>query len=103
MPNTSSPLVSGDGKMQQPWVYWFQSFGQQNEPIGLPIVEPSPMVYTANRAGMLSIEGGTVSLVEFKRGIETVTFPTAGVFLMAQNDVIEITYSVAPNLRFIPI
>lgn len=87
---------------------WFRYF-QQNE-LGTPpsnelpiTVGGSPFSYTALMKGFVIISGGTVSGVQFSRtaGVFYPTGQTAGMFQMAQNDVLQVTYSAPPAMVFI--
>jgi hypothetical protein len=88
---------------------WYRYF-QQNE-VGTPpsgempaTVTASPFAYTAPSKGFVIVSGGTVSAIMFSRtpGTFYLTGLTAGVFPMAQNDVLKVTYSAKPNLVFVP-
>lgn len=88
---------------------WYRYF-QQNEsgtpPSGeLPVtLMASPFSYTAQLKGFVIVSGGTVANIMFSRTAGTfyLTGQTSGVFPMAQNDVIKVTYSAKPSLVFVP-
>ncbi len=88
---------------------WYRYF-QQNES-GTPpssempvTIAGSPFSFTAPSKGFVILSGGTVGNVMFSRTTGTfyLTGQTAGVFPMAQNDVLKVTYSVRPTLIFVP-
>jgi hypothetical protein len=88
---------------------WYRYF-QQNE-VGTPpspemplAVTASPFSYTAPLKGFVIVSGGTVSSIMFSRTAGTfyLTGQTTGVFPMAQNDVLKVTYSAKPTMTFIP-
>jgi hypothetical protein len=64
----------------------------------------SPYSYTATRKGQLIVNGGTVSAISLSRNGTTfyTTGQTFGVFQLDSQDVIRITYTVAPTLTFFP-
>ena len=58
----------------------------------------SPFSYVAPRAGRVYIAGGTVTLIETGRnGTFVLSGVLAGAFPVSQNDVIRVTYAVAPT------
>lgn len=66
-------------------------------------VGASPFTYTAPENGTVIVNGGTVSVVAFSRqGTLVGTGMTAGMFPVSIGDSIRVTYSVAPNVRFVP-
>lgn len=76
---------------------------------GLPIepavvtVGASPFTYLAEVDGLLIIEGGTVSQVDYVRNTTSVnTGVVAGALPILSADAITITYAVAPTLTFLP-
>lgn len=88
---------------------WYRYF-QQNE-LGTPPsnelainIGGSPFSYTAGMKGFVIISGGTVSNVMFSRTAGTfyLTGQTAGVFPMAQNDILKVTYTGKPSMVFVP-
>ena len=64
----------------------------------------SPFAYTAATYGNLVIQGGTVSAITLTRpgGAAVTLGVTAGMFPVQANDVVTVTYSVAPTMTFIP-
>lgn len=69
-----------------------------------PIVTASPYSYSDPiRDGLLVVSGGTVSLIEYgRRGVFTALGITSGLIPVRSGDVVRITYTVAPTVRFIP-
>ena len=67
-----------------------------------PTVGASPWTYTADKRGMLTITGGTVSIVSYARGIDIALMPLAGNLVMMTGDTLTITYVVAPTVKFFP-
>lgn len=73
----------------------------------IPFTGVSPLVYTALAKGQAIVSGGTVSAIELSRDNGTTYYTTgltAGVFPMSANDLVRVTYSVAPTtLVFVPL
>lgn len=75
-----------------------------------PLVDPavvtvgvSPFTYLAEGDGLLIIEGGTVSQVDYVRNTTTVDVGVvAGAVPVLAADAITITYAVAPTVTFLP-
>lgn len=66
-------------------------------------VGASPFTYTAPENGSVIVSSGTVSLITIVRGSNIVGVgATGGMFPVSIGDGIRITYSVAPNVRFVP-
>ena len=67
-------------------------------------VMASPWIYTALLKGFVIVTGGTVSIIAFSRtpGIFYPTGQTTGVFPMSQNDQIQITFTGAPSVVWVP-
>jgi hypothetical protein len=66
-------------------------------------VGASPFTYTASGNGTVIVNSGTVSIIAFVRdGTVVGTGVTAGMFPVSIGDGIRVTYSVAPNVRFVP-
>ena len=73
-------------------------------------VTASPFtVHQSDFAGFLIVKGGTVSKIEFYRGVTNTTGAgidvgvVAGCLPMAQEDSYKITYSGAPTVTFVPL
>ena len=63
----------------------------------------SPFTYTAAFSGTVAITGGTVSAISLiRQGTSVATGITAGLFPLSRLDQLQITYSVAPTMTFLP-
>ncbi len=63
----------------------------------------SPYTYTSTAVGNLVIAGGTVTAITLSRGASSVTLPIATPIVPMDNtDAVQITYSAAPTLTWIP-
>jgi hypothetical protein len=106
-PSWAVPIVDPQsGQLTQPWHGYLAQLAGAPGPILADLaVGPSPFAYTAPSGGTLSVHGGTVSLITISRarvsGVN-VGF-TSGSVSVAANDVVTITYSVAPTVNFIPL
>ena len=66
------------------------------------VVTASPFTYTASQAGVVIVQGGTVSQIKFARVGSYVTGQTAGVFSVGAGDQLIVTYSGKPTMTFAP-
>lgn len=105
VPSSATPVIDPKtGQMTTPWRQFFARLTQLPPPVQLQTPGASPWDFTASVTGNLLIVGGTVSAVVLARGRDTVsTGLIAGFFPMSQQDVLTITYSVAPTAYFIPL
>jgi hypothetical protein len=98
--------ISRGEKITTPWYTFFANTFKGKPPASENTVAatPSPMAYTAQSRGFLIVQGGTVSLIQFSRGLVAnhTTGQTQGTFPLSQGDSLIITYSVAPNLTWVP-
>ena len=63
----------------------------------------SPYTFTANRDGLLIVQGGTVSRIDYIRLASTVQIGVvAGLFPVQLGDGIKVTYTVVPTVTYIP-
>lgn len=104
LPNTLAPFVNKLGLIIRPWNSYLQQFTQAPPNILSVSVGASPFSYTAREPGNIAITSGTISNVRLTRGIVDIDFG-AGTNITVPvgiNDVVTITYSVLPTIRFIP-
>lgn len=104
LPNSSQPFVTPNLRITPIWQKFLTFLVSAAGPLDSDIIlVDSPHEYTASEDGTLLIEGGTVTLIELRRARITITLPgTSGLYPMSQGDVIIITFSVAPDLTFLP-
>ena len=103
LPNTTIPFVDMSGRLSQPWLYWFQSIGGPGAASSTVTVGASPFSFAASYQGNLLVEGGTVSAIDLVRGTTIIsTGMTSGFIPVSRNDIVIITYTVLPNVTFIP-
>lgn len=63
------------------------------------VLTPSPVAYQATKDGAIVVDGGIVSTITLTRSSVVVSIPaTSGMFPVRQNDVLTITYTVAPTV-----
>ena len=105
LPNYPVPLITG-GNTGRDWYRFFAGIFQGLPPanVQVPVVGASPYSYSAVRRGSLIVQGGTVSAIEFSRdGTDFYDVgATSGMFALNASDVLRITYSVLPNVTFVP-
>ncbi len=88
------------------WYFFWQGLmqGQPTQTVSAIVPGASPYSYVALIGGTVLIQGGTVSLVEYSR--DGVTFydtgVTSGMFPVSMGDTIRTTWSMVPNMAFIP-
>lgn len=106
-PSWAVPIVDpSTGQLTQPWHGYLAQLAGAPGPIQPDIAAaPSPFAFVAPTGGTVSIHGGAVSLITIARarvsGVN-VGF-TSGSVSVAANDVVMITYAVAPSVNFIPL
>lgn len=103
-PPNNVPVVGEDRTVESIWSQFYTALVSAAAPIDLVDVLVSPFDYMASFPGFLLVSGGTVSNLALTRGRVTIaTLPmTSGFIPMAQGDIVEITYSVLPDVWFIP-
>lgn len=105
IPTYQTPLIK-DRVTQTAWFRFWQGVFSGDPPAPEVAVTPgaSPYSYSTPSGGFLIVQGGTVSLIEFSR--DGVTYRNYGVVAgpipASSNDIIRITYTVAPTLTFVP-
>lgn len=63
----------------------------------------SPYVFTAQKEGFLSVQGGTVSVVNYSRGASVVALGLInGLIPVMEGDKVTVTYLTPPVINFIP-
>lgn len=104
-PSWAIPLLNPDGTTNQAWFNYLTQLQGVPSPILSVTPGPSPFAYKAPSNGALAVSVGTVSSITLARarvsGVN-VGF-TSGSISVAANDVVTITYSVAPTVNFIPL
>lgn len=104
-PSFNEPL-SIRGVTSRNWYFFWDALWRGLAPGEvLPLtLTGSPFTYSPSIKGSVIISGGTVSLVRFSR--DGTTFynvgATAGMFFLNAADRIEVTYSSAPVMTFVP-
>jgi hypothetical protein len=63
----------------------------------------SPFSYTPLKAGSVIIQGGTVTKIQYSRGLFTIDLAVLnGKFELQAGDTIKVTYAVTPTITFLP-
>jgi hypothetical protein len=105
-PTYTIPLSQG----QNTTAAWYRYFQQTEQ--GIPpsaevavSVTASPFTYTAPKKGFVIVSGGTVSIIAFSRtpGVFYPTGQTSGMFQVAFNDSLQVSYTAAPTIIFVPL
>jgi hypothetical protein len=101
LPNLGSPFVGKFGRLLSPWNFYLQQFVQAPPNIIDVTVGTSPYNYQAEEPGNISITGGTVSAITLFRGLLNVDVTGQKLIPVAINDVVRVTYSVLPTIKFL--
>lgn len=105
IPDFSQKLVE-KGETSSAWFrYWSGLFsGVPNGNISVVTLGSSPFTYKAPVGGVVIIQGGTVTQVQFSRDGASffITGQTNGMFPVSQGDSLVVTFSVPPNITFAP-
>lgn len=73
------------------------------QPVQSVTLTGSPFTYTAAFDGTIVLTGGTVSAIALiRQGASVATGLSAGLFPLSRLDQLQITYSVAPTMTFLP-
>ncbi len=105
LPQYPQPIADKSGTTNKAWYQFFQSVWNGIPPTSesTVTVTSSPFTYTAPRGGFVIVQGGTVSLVQWRRGtVNHTTGATQGPFPVSSGDALVITYSGTPNVTFVP-
>lgn len=104
MPSVASQLTDPKtGLMQPAWQRFFLSLVSPPSPVVPVDVGASPFSYQRGIPGNVLVVGGTVSAIHLIRGRDDIdTGLTAGFFPLGHNDTLVITYTVLPDVYFIP-
>lgn len=94
------------GVISRDWFFFWMGLWRGVPPGNVEPYTPStsPDVYSATKGGNMIVSGGTVTLVEFSRDGTTFydTGVTAGPIPLRASDQLRVTYSVAPDMTFVP-
>ncbi len=105
LPVYPTPIIER-GSTNKDWYFFFAGLfqGLAPEPEASITVGASPFAYVAPRGGFVIVQGGAVSLIEFSR--DGVTFyntaQTQGIIPLSSTDQLRVTYSLLPNVTFVP-
>lgn len=95
--------VDRDGKVYvvPPWNMFLQQLVQPAPAVAAIIVGASPFSFTANSKGTLIISNGTISNISLIRGSDVINLTGQRIIPISINDIVSVTYSVAPTLQFL--
>lgn len=106
LPNIVQSFVDQALQIKSPWIQYLQQFTIAPPAFLIIDASGSPFEYEAKEPGNIFISGGIVSDISLTRGPDTIIlFPDTSVarFVpVAVNDIVSITYSVKPIIKFIP-
>jgi hypothetical protein len=103
-PSVIQNFVDTLQKIKEPWVQYLSQFTIAPPAFMDITVSASPFSYQAEEPGNIYISGGTVSGITLTRGADTITLSTVRPCLVpvAVADIVTVTYSVLPTIKFIP-
>lgn len=94
--------IEGQAYIVPPWNNYFQQFAQ-NAPGTIDIeLTASPFSITPNALGSLIIIGGTISEIFLIRGTASIDLTGEKIIPIRLTDTVQITYSDAPTVTFLP-
>jgi hypothetical protein len=106
-PSVIQDFIDAAKKIKEPWVQYLQQFTIAPPAFIDITVGASPFEYQDKEPGNIFISGGTVSGITLTRGVDTITVApdtsTPRIIPVAVNDIIEVTYTVLPTMKFIPL
>jgi hypothetical protein len=105
MPTYTEALLTKNS-ITRGWYTFFVGLfqGQPTQGVSVVTAGVSPFTYIAPIGGTLIVQGGTVSLITFSRDAASF-YPagaTSGMFTLSKGDQLVVTYSVPPNLTWVP-
>lgn len=105
LPDFNTPLLT-KGSISSAWYRFWQGLFSGVPGGNVSVIAPgvTPFTYIAPLGGVVIIGGGTVTQVQFSRDGASffVTGQTNGMFPVSQGDQLVVTYSVPPNMTFVP-
>lgn len=103
LPNRVNPFVQQiGGRIASPWDSYLQQFTQAPPSVMAVTAGASPFSYTVKEPGCVAVSGGTVSAITFTRGNVSIDVTGQKLIPVCIQDIITVTYSVLPTIRFIP-
>lgn len=103
LPRESDLVLDKDGRFAQPWFRFFQRLDGKGPAAAAQTVGTSPATLSFSKNGFITVQGGTVSLIEYRRGTSG-TFTNIGVIAgpvpVRNGDSVRITYTVVPTVTF---
>ncbi len=103
LPRYGDLVIDQNGRFTVPWFRFFERLGGKGPARATKTVGASPAVLSFASNGFITVQGGTVSLIEYRRG-STGTFTnigaTSGPVPVRNGDYVRITYTVVPTVYF---
>ena len=103
LPRESDPVLTATGHFSQPWFRYFVRLSGKGPAETTKTVGASPATLSFGTSGFITINGGTVSAVEYRRGTKG-TFRNIGVVAgcvpVRNGDFVRITHTGAPTVYF---
>lgn len=104
-PPAIAPVVDRRSMVTTAWLQFFAALVGLPQPIEvLDLSGGSPFSFTASAPGSVLVQGGTVSAIDFTRGRTTINLAaTSGNVPVGRGDVVDITFTGAPDAWFVPL
>lgn len=104
IPSVNIPIVDiNTGRVTVTWQRYFASQDGSPAAIFTVAVTASPFTYTASNNGSALLTGGTVTGLSLARGRVTLSISaTDSIVPLSAGDALNVTYSAAPTINFIP-
>jgi hypothetical protein len=103
LPRYGDLVIDSNGRFSVPWFRFFERLSGKGPASVAKTLGVSPAVLGFTVSGFITVSGGTVSLIEYRRGVKG-TFTnigvTAGVVPVKNGDYVRITYTVAPTVTY---
>lgn len=103
-PSMQAPITDKSGMVTPAWLQFFTALVAPPSAIDPLVVTLSPYEYTASAPGNLLVRGGTVSALALIRARVTID-PLGiveGFIPMGLGDLVRVTYTVVPDMWFVP-
>ena len=103
LPRYGDSVIDPAGRFSVPWFRFFERLTGKGPVESAVTLTSSPHTSTIGQNGFLTVSGGTVSGIEYRRGV-TGSFlsigVTSGPVPVRNGDAVKITYTVAPTVTF---
>lgn len=103
LPRYGDSVIDPSGRFSVPWFRFFERLSGKGPAAETVSVTGSPKTIAIGQNGFLTVSGGTVSAIEYRRGTSGAFASigaTSGPVPVRNGDSVKITYTVAPTVTF---